>query len=416
MRRALKILGLVVGAIVVVVAGFLVYVQIDGIPRYPVEKVTFRADPTPERLARGKKLVSTLCAGCHMDPTTQRMTGKHMADAPEEFGVIYAPNITRSRTKGIATWTDSELAYLLRTGVKRDGQYAPPYMAKLPHLSDEDLASIIAFLRSDDRLVEPVDQDSPGVTRPSFLTKLLSHTVFRKLPYPDKPITAPPLSDRVAYGRYLVFGLECYACHSADFKTMNVAEPEKSEGYMGGGNTLLDLRRQPIRSANLTRDEETGIGRWSERDFVAALHTGFRPDRTPIRYPMALIPDLSDEEAGAIYAYLRTLPPIRNAFERNLPPAPPPTTTTASVKPSSDGKRLYERYACVGCHGEDGVGIADLRHASEHYPTREALKAWIQDAQTLKPGTRMPSWRNIIPEQDYDPLIDHVLALGKTKS
>lgn len=415
MRRALKLLGLVVGAIVVVVAGFLVYVQLDGIPRYTVEKVTFRADPTPDRLARGKKLVSTLCAGCHMDPTTQRMTGKHMADAPEEFGVIYAPNITRSRTKGIGTWTDSELAYLLRTGVKRDGRYTPPYMAKLPHISDEDLASIIAFLRSDDRLVEAVDQDAPGVTRPSFLTKLLSHTVFRKLPYPDKPIIAPPPSDRVAYGRYLVFGLDCYACHSADFKTMNVLEPEKSEGYMGGGNTLLDLRRQPIRSANLTRDEETGIGRWSEHDFVAALRTGFRPDRTPIRYPMVPFPDLSEEEAGAIYAYLRTVPPIRHAFERNLPPAPPPATTTASVRASADGKRLYERYACVGCHGTDGVGIADLRHASEHYPTREALKAWIKDAQTLKPGTRMPSWRNVIPEQDYDPLIDYVLALGKNK-
>ena len=120
-------------------------------------------------------------------------------------------------------------------------------------------------------------------------------------------------------------------------------------------------------------------------------------------------------DTDAIYAYLRTVPPIRHAFERNLPPAPPPATTTASVKASADGKRLYERYACVGCHGTDGVGIADLRHASEHYPTREALKAWIKDAQTLKPGTRMPSWRNVIPEQDYDPLIDYVLALGKNK-
>jgi mono/diheme cytochrome c family protein len=414
MRRALKILGLLVAALLVLVGGFLVYVQLDGIPRYRVEKVTFQADPTPERLARGKKLVSTLCAGCHMDPTTQRLTGKHMTDAPEQFGDIYPPNITRSRTNGIGTWTDSEIAYLLRTGVKRDGRYAPPYMVKLPHLSDEDLASIIAFLHSDDRLVEAVDQPAPGVTRPSFLTKLLCHTVFGKLPYPDRPIIAPPPSDRVAYGRYLVFGLDCYSCHSADFTKLDIAEPEKSAGYMGGGNTLLDLRRQPIRSANLTRDEETGIGRWSEHDFVAALHTGFRPDRTPIRYPMTVIPELSDDEVGAIYAYLRTLPPIRNAFERNLPPAPPPAATTASAKASGDGKHLYVRYGCIGCHGEDGVGIADLRHAHEHYPTREALKAWIQDAQTLKPGTRMPSWRNIIQEQDYDPLIDHVLQLGKT--
>jgi hypothetical protein len=54
MRRALKILGFVVGALVVVIGGFLLYVQIDGIPHYAVEKVTFRADPTPERIERGR--------------------------------------------------------------------------------------------------------------------------------------------------------------------------------------------------------------------------------------------------------------------------------------------------------------------------------------------------------------------------
>jgi len=70
MRRALKILGVVVAALVAVVGVFLLYVQIDGIPRYPVEKVTFTATPTPERLARGKELVGALCAGCHMDPTS----------------------------------------------------------------------------------------------------------------------------------------------------------------------------------------------------------------------------------------------------------------------------------------------------------------------------------------------------------
>jgi mono/diheme cytochrome c family protein len=409
MRKILKVAGLVLAAVVVVVVAFLVYVQLDGIPHYRVEKVTFDAAASPERLARGKKLATLLCANCHLDPSSQQLTGKRMYDAPEEFGVIYSPNITGHPTKGIGRWTDSELAYLLRTGVRRDGRYTPPYMVKLPHLSDEDLASIIAFLRSDDSMVAPSDQDPPGVAQPSFLTKVLCHTVFRKLPYPDHPITAPPVSDRVAYGKYLVSGLECYGCHSADFKTMNIAEPEKSAGFMGGGNPLLDLRRKPIRSANITPDDETGIGRWSEHDFVTAVRTGFRPDRTLIRYPMPLIPDVSEEEAGAIYAYLRTVPPIRNAFPRDLPAAPAPGA------PIADGKVLYERYGCVSCHGDDGVGIADLRKGAEHYPVREVLKAWIQDAPKIRPGTRMPGWREVIREQDYDPLIDHVLHLGKTR-
>jgi len=409
MRRALKVAGLALAVLAALVGGFLLYVQLDGIPRYPVEKVSFHAEPTPERIARGKKLASVLCAGCHLDPTTRQLTGKYMSDAPEEFGVIYSANITRHPTKGIGSWTDGELAYLLRTGVKRDGQYTPPWMVKLPHTSDEDLASIIAFLRSDDPMVAASDRDPPGVTRPSFLTKFLCHVAFRKLPYPTGPITAPSPTDRVAYGRYLVFGLECYGCHSADFKTMNIAAPEKSAGYFGGGNPLLDLRRQVVRSANLTPDEETGIGRWSEQDFRTALRMGFRPNKTAVRYPMTNIPDLTDDEAGAIYAYLRTVPPIRNPFPRNLPPPPSQISGT-------DGKRLYQDYGCVSCHGDDGVGLADLRRAAEHYPTRAGLKSWIKDAPSIKPDTRMPSWDGVIREEDYEPLMDYVLQLGQKRA
>ena len=185
-----------VGALVVVIGGFLLYVQIDGIPHYFVEKVTFRADPTPERIERGRKLSNVLCATCHMDPSTRQLTGHHMGDAPEQFGVLYAPNITRHPTKGIGGWTDSELAYLLRTGVRRDGRYTPPYMAKLPHLSDEDLASMHRLPplgRPDGGRLGP---QSARRNQPSFLTKVLCHTVFKKLPYPDKP--SPRLRSAIA--------------------------------------------------------------------------------------------------------------------------------------------------------------------------------------------------------------------------
>lgn len=403
MRRALKILGLVVAALVVAVGGFLAYVAIDGIPRYPVEKVDLKVTATPERVARGKKLAVMLCAGCHLDPTTRQLTGKHMADAPPEFGVIYSPNITQHPVKGIGSWTDGQLAYLLRTGVKRDGLYAPPWMVKLPHLSDEDLASIIAFLRSGDPLVAAVDANPPGITRPSFLTKFLAHTAFRKLPYPQHPIDAPPTSDRVVYGRYLVLALECYSCHSADFKTMDIWNPEKSVGYFGGGNPLRDLRGRTVRSANITPDEETGIGRWSEQDFKRAMRSGFRPDRTVIRYPMSPFPELSDEELSAMYAYLRTVPKIRNAVP------PPPAADLANL---SRGQQLYETYGCGSCHGDNGVGIADLRQAAQHYPSRDQLKAWIKDAPSIKPETRMPAWEGVIAEAEYDPLMDYVLELG----
>ncbi len=98
--------------------------------------IALEIDSTPERIARGKVLASAICLGCHMDPVTMKVTGRHMSDAPPEFGPIYSNNITRHPQKGIGSWSDGELAYLLRTGITRDGTYIPPYMVKLPHMSD----------------------------------------------------------------------------------------------------------------------------------------------------------------------------------------------------------------------------------------------------------------------------------------
>ncbi len=407
MRRVLKLIGFVVGGFLLVVAGFLLYVQVNGIPRYDVEPVDLKIEATPERVARGKKLATLLCAQCHMDPVTKQLTGKRMSDAPPEFGPIYSKNITKHPEKGIGSWTDGEIVYLLRTGVARDGQYIPPYMAKLPHMSDEDIASIVAFLRSDDPLVAPVAADPPGKTQPTFLTKFLSHVAFRKLPYPEEPIVAPPLSDKVAYGRYLVTSLDCFPCHSADFKTMNIYEPEKSEGYMGGGNQLVDLNGKPIWSSNLTADEKTGIGKWSEADFARAMRQGFRPDNQVVRYPMAPMPELSDEELAALYAYLRSVPKIENAVPRVA------EEQALAGGASSEGKRLYYKYGCVACHGESGVGIADLRKAAVNFPTDEQLVAWLKNAPAIKPGTKMPAWEGVIAEGEFAPLIAYIKELGQ---
>ena len=396
MKKWLKRFGALVGVLVLAAGAYALYVQITGIPKYPPGKIELKVEVTPERVARGKKFATLLCATCHMNPTTRQLTGKQMIDAPAEFGTIFSKNITRHPQKGIGAWTAGELAYLLRTGVRRDGQYLPPYMVKLPHLSDEDLFSIIAFLRSDDPLVQAADVDPPGVTKATFLT------VFRALPYPPEKIVAPAITDQAAFGRYLVAGLDCFACHSADFKTMNVFEPEKSQGYLGGGNLLNDLHGGQLRSANLTADEETGIGKWSEGDFRRALKAGFRPDNKVVRYPMVPMPELTDEEVNAIYAYLRTVPKIHNAVQR----------IDDAIADGDDGKKVYYKYGCVSCHGSTGVGLADLRQAVLHYPSEDQLKAWIRNAPSLKPGTKMPAWEGIIAENEYGPLMTYVRQLG----
>jgi mono/diheme cytochrome c family protein len=403
MKRMARWAALAALGLLVLAGAAALFVEVRGIPRYRPGQIQVSAPRTPEAVARGRKFASMLCAGCHLDPATGAFSGRRMTDLPPEFGVAFASNVTRDREHGIGAWSDGEIAYLLRTGVARDGRYLPPWMPKLPHLSDGDLLSIVAFLRSDDPWVRPVPA-AVEPSRPSFLAKALASTVFKPLPYPSGRIPEPDPRDRVALGRYLVAGLDCYGCHSADFKTMNVLEPERSEGFLGGGNQVLDPAGHPVTSTNLTPDPETGIGRWTEAQFVRALREGFRPDDSPIRLPMRQFAELTAEEAGAIHAYLRTVPPIRRAR-----PAAPPAPAAA---PASEGERVYRRHQCAACHGADGSGPVGLLGAGGKYPSDEELARRIRWPRRFVPETQMPSWDGVIAEPDFAPLAAFVRSLG----
>lgn len=316
MKKLLRILLYVLGILALFILFGFLFIQFKGIPKYEVASIDYHADPTPERLERGRVLVGSLCIGCHINREEGNLSGQFMPDAPKEFGKIYSQNITGDKTYGIGLWTDAEIVYLLRTGIKRDGQYAPPYMAKLPFLSDEDMASIITFLRSDDPLVaaSPI-ADTP--CEPSFLTKFLCNTVFKPMPYPTAPIPMPDTSNSVEWGRYMAYNMDCFSCHSADFKSNDFQYPERSAGYFGGGNKPLDLEGQVMLTPNLTPDKETGIGNWTKQQFINAVKSGKVEGQEALRYPMNPYVRLSDQEVGAIYDYLQTIPAISNKVERS---------------------------------------------------------------------------------------------------
>lgn len=326
------------GAVVLTFAGGVVWLSASGMPKYDREAVTFSAEPTPGRLVRGKQLGTLMCASCHADPATGKLTGQKLHDVP-----AWSRNITQDPHQGIGSWTDVELAYLLRTGVSRDGSYVPPHMVKLPHMADEDLKSVIVFLRSEDPLVAASPVDPPGKSEPSLLLKLLARVAFRKLPWPTEPIVAPPISDHAAHGHYLVTALNCYGCHSASFQTVDELHPEKSAGYLGGGNELLDMDGKPIFSANLTFDE-TGLKGWTQGDFVRALRKGFRPDNRVLGYPMLPMPHLTDEEAAAIYVYLKTVPAVRHEVRPSRSWGR--CRTTSSPGPTFHRSRCSRRRRC----------------------------------------------------------------------
>ena len=73
---------------------------------------------------------------------------------------------------------------------------------------------------------------------------------------------------------------------------------------------------------NLTPDSATGIGTWTEAYFIKVLRTGIRGNGEPLRplMPWEWYRQLSDDDLKAIFAYLRTLPPISNAVPEDLPP------------------------------------------------------------------------------------------------
>lgn len=317
MKRILKVLGLVLLVVLGIGLTGFVYINSGDLPVYETQAVSFTASGTPEAIARGEKLTKMLCANCHMDRKSGTLTGTRMLDAPPEFGKIYSLNITGDPTHGIGAWTDGELVYLLRTGIKKDGQYAPPYMAKLPHMADSDLDAIISFLRSDHPLV--LANPTPDVpSEPSFLTKLLCKVAWKPFPMPEHEIPLPDSTDELATGKYLAHNLDCFSCHSADFKTNNYLEPEKSPGYFAGGNMPLDLQGRVMYTPNLTPDKETGIGNWTKHQFVRAVRYGEKEGETALVYPMTPYVQLTDSEAGAIYTYLQSIPVIENEVKRSV--------------------------------------------------------------------------------------------------
>ena len=316
MKKALRYLLILLGVILIAVGGFAAFVALRGVPAYAAENVDLKVEATPTRIEKGQKLASMLCASCHMDPNTGKLTGKKMEEAAD-FGAVYSKNITQHPEHGIGKWTDGELAYLLRTGLKPDGTYLP-IMAKLAHVADEDIYSIIAFLRSNHSWVAPDNTRQPE-TKYSFLAKTLTNLrLIKPSDYPKHTIPGPDTTNPVVWGRYIAVNqLECYSCHSADFTKLDFEQPEKSAGYFGGGNKFEMPGSQPIYSRNLTMDEETGLGKWSEEDFVNALKYGKVPHgQAALRQPMMPYTALTDGEAKAVFAYLKTVPRIKNKIER----------------------------------------------------------------------------------------------------
>lgn len=262
--------------------------------------------------SRGEYIVRnvSVCGQCHAaDP-------KRDVDGPlsggREFrdwrvGTARAANLTPDSATGLGTWSDAEVVRSLRNGQRKDGRLLAPIMPYewLHLMSDTDALAVTKYLKSLPPVRNEVKQS------PSIWFNLAK--IFLG-PKPTIPVSAPPRAATADFGGYLAqhVGL-CADCHTP--RTGVRSAPDKSRLFVGMNDPPKGFPSNP---PNLTPDPDTGIGTWSEEDFVRTIRTGVNPSGRNLHpfMPWRQIQRMTDDDLRAIYRYLRALPPVRNNVPR----------------------------------------------------------------------------------------------------
>jgi len=319
MLKLLKWLALALVVVVVVGVPAMVGVRPFIGPRArPLTDRRFEA--TPARLERGRYLMAsarTPCVLCHSPWETpggglREVPGKELSGrnwAPDGVPFVTAPNLTPDPETGIGTRTDDELARAIREGISHDGRALFPIMPyqKLRALPDEDLASVIVYLRS----VPPVRNPLPASAVPFPLNRLIN-----SVPAPlDAPVTAD-LSTPEKRGAHIVEVAACAECHSTSDEQGN-----KAAGFAFAGGTSLPFEgRKRIYTANIT-PAVNGIPYYTPELFVEMMRTGKvkARDLDPMM-PTRFYRNMTDQDLRDIFAYLKTLPPVDHFVDNTAAP------------------------------------------------------------------------------------------------
>jgi mono/diheme cytochrome c family protein len=206
-----------------------------------------------------------------------------------------------------------------------------------------------------------------------------------------------PGDDPVARGRYLAVLGGCAGCHTAD-----------AGRFAGGRNFHSGLGT--VGSANITPDPRTGIGGWSADDFYRAMHKGVSRkvgDLYPA-FPYPYFTDITRQDADDLYAYLRTVPPIRNdpkrdqlSFPLNIRPIMGIWNALflheGPLKPDPDRTAEWNRGAyivqalahCGDCHTPKNSLQADDRDRALE---GGAVEGWFAPSLTQEPRAGLGAW------------------------
>lgn len=264
---------------------------------------------TTALLARGEYIVRdvAVCGHCHAaDPERNAdgpLTGG-LAFQNWRLGTIRASNLTPDSATGLGAWSEAEIVRAIRTGEDREGDVLAPVMPYrwFHGMSDRDALAVAHYLKSLEPVPNEVENDPNLVFRAAKLLFLS----------PEEPPagTAPPRAPAAEYGRYLANHVAlCADCHTP--RTGLRSTPDLDRRFAGQADPPEAF---PANPDNLTPDPETGIGRWTEEDFLRTLRTGVNPQGDSLHafMPWRQYRRMPEEDLRAIYRYLRTLPPIRN--------------------------------------------------------------------------------------------------------
>ncbi len=322
MKRLLKVSVVIVLCLVVLLAAGITatigWRPFIGPRMRPLTNRVF--EKTPERWSRGQYIVENeaACMDCHSPHDWTKHDAPMipgMEGAGQDFSIlqglpghVVVPNITPDPETGAGTWSDDALARAIREGIGHDGRTLFPLMPyeNYRHMPDEDLASVIVYLRS----LPPVRNAMPK-TEIIFPVKYL----MRSTPQPvTEPVSAPDVSDPVKRGAFLMTIASCRDCHTpmdkgAPLPNMDLAGGQIFEGPWGR-----------VATPNLTPDP-SGIPYYDEILFLQAIRTGYVKAR-PLNQmmPWHIYRGMTDDDLKAIFAYLKTVKPVHHVVDNAEPP------------------------------------------------------------------------------------------------
>ena len=295
MKKIFKWIGIVLGSLVglFLVSGAVMYfmgnADLNKTHDFPPSIITIPSDAAS--IEYGKHRAESLCEGCH---------GKALGGIEKWFnagplGTIDSANLTTGEGGiGREYTSDEDYVRAIRHGIDPEGKpIFMPAVVSTSHLSDQDLGSIIAYLKT----VPPVDHKTNGQNFTPLAKILLVAGVLPQLPVNvvshEMHVTAPARGVTAEYGDYLVNINDCRICHGPNLNGGPFPDPTI---------TLI--------TPNLTQGGELGL--WTEDQFTNSIRTGVTPNGHQLseHMPWKEYRMFYDDEFKAIWLYLQSLPKL----------------------------------------------------------------------------------------------------------